>query len=207
MNSTSELIRKIATLLEHGALVSFYDAHRLVRYAHRLGEPAPGILLGLVAVHDELSTDGAQEILADYLRAAGSRIAAQYALASRVVLLRDDGKVARSQPRTTLRIELEERRVAGLRWRLDELSGPARVEKEAARDEPAPRARFLLTCLAPGAVKVRFVESQQISRRFSHSTSQAPSYRIRKMALSVVVEEEPQGSKLLLSNLDNLVDP
>lgn len=207
MNSVPELIQKIAALLEQGALVSFYDAHRLVRHAHRLGEPAPGILLGLVAVHDELSTDGAQEILADYLRAAGSRIAVQYALASRVVLLRDDGKIARTQPRTTLRIELEERRVAGLRWGLQELSGPARVEKEATRDEPAPRARFLLTCLAPGTVKVRFGESQHTVRRFSHSASQAPSNKTRKMTLSVVVEEELKSSKLLLSNLDNLVDP
>lgn len=178
----------MSALLESGALVSFYDAHRMIRVAKNLGEPRNVVVLGFVALHDDSSTDGARALFAEYLRSAGARLRAQQELAVRPILLKDDGKIARAAPGTTLHLELEEKRVAGLRWTVRSMEGPASIERMPNQDEAAPRARFELQCQRAGLVRLTFAEIEPDGSIYSHAQSRRPTYEPRSMSLTVIVE-------------------
>ncbi|MEO1174106.1 MAG: hypothetical protein AAFX94_18970 [Myxococcota bacterium] len=188
MSTFNELLISTGTLLDSGALVSFHDAHRLVRAAVRLGEPRNAVLLGFITLHDEQSTDGAKEIFARYLTSAGARLRAQSELADREIVLRDHEKIARCAPGTALTLALEERRNAGMRWALQKLTGPGEVDRLANREEAAPRARFSVRCTEPGRIDLTLREEDQVGSRLSHAASQRPRSETRVMCLTVIVD-------------------
>ncbi|MEL6546077.1 MAG: hypothetical protein AAFQ82_15725 [Myxococcota bacterium] len=188
MRSLDELVSQVSELLDSGALISFHDAHRLVRCAKQLGEPRNSVVLGLLALHDGHSTDGAKALFTEYLRSAGARLQAQSELAERPIVLRDSGKIARSAPGQTLLLELEEKRTAGLRWHVTSLEGPGSATRRPNQDEAAPRARFEVQFRAPGLVHIELQESKQDGPAMSHAHSRQPTYAPRKMTLTVIVE-------------------
>ncbi len=188
VKTLEELVTRVSALLESGALVTFHDAHKMIRTAKNLGEPRNVVVLGFVALHDENSTDGARSLFSEYLRSAGARLRAQQELAARPILLKDDGKIARTAPGSTVRLELEERRVAGLRWTPRALQGPGQIERAPNVDEAAPRARFALHCTRPGLIRLSLDEVEPDGSIYSHAKSRTPTFDTRTMSLTVIVE-------------------
>jgi hypothetical protein len=135
--------------------ISFLDVVMLLRRSRQVGAPVNDELVALVALHDAPhTTDGARGILGEYLSGWAKRQQTQRDLGARTVLKRDSGKTARVAAGSSVRVELEERRGAGYRWEVKEISGPGSCEPVVEAGADLARAVFTMKAPQPGTVRV-----------------------------------------------------
>lgn len=174
-------------LLHFPEPVSFLDAVMLVRHARKTGEPREEELRALITLHDAPhTTDGARDVLRDFLGGWAKRQARQRTLGARVLTARDTGKTARVTAGTTLVIELGERRGKGCRWEVLACEGPGECVRDPSSEVSPSRATYLLHCQRPGQIHLTLAE---------RSGAGAPPPASEDLILTVVVEApsgEPQ---------------
>ena len=134
MVESARLVELVEGLIATGGPISFYDAMTVVHRARAAGDLRDAALEALVRLHDStIVTDGAREILAEFLRVYVARLSEARARAQRPITLADHNKTARAKVGEVLELELEERAGFGFRWDVDRCSADIHVERLEAR--------------------------------------------------------------------------
>jgi len=165
----------IGSLLQCPDPISYYDAFTLTRQL-RGQDPSNRVLGALIQLHDaDHATDGAREVLAEFLHGFAMRQENQRLIAQRAITAKDNGKTARAMAGDRLALHLEERRAAGYRWEVEQRVGPASVKRDPASAETQSTAIFVVQLQRPGKLELLFEErpppagapqDEQENRRF-----------------------------------------
>ncbi|MBI5509189.1 MAG: hypothetical protein HY903_10585 [Deltaproteobacteria bacterium] len=154
---------EIAALIESGGPISFYDAMGVVRSARAEGDLREPALAALIGLHDSnIATDGAREVLGEFLRVCAGRVQEERARAARTITLDDDGMTARATAGATLALTLDERAGSGHRWEVTKVQGPAyvdRLPRDPGGVAAPPVARFRVRLPRAGLVQLSFAEA------------------------------------------------
>jgi len=150
----------VRRLLASPEPISFLDAVMVIRHVRKTGDPFEREVQSLIHLHDAPhTTDGAREVLADFLSGWARKQELERLLGGRVIIARDTGKKARVSEGTTVVLEFTERRGKGYRWEVERCEGPGRCTRDARSDETPSTAVFLLVCESPGQVYLTLRES------------------------------------------------
>ena len=172
----------IAGLLETSEPVSFYDAQTLIRQLRVQEDPPDLIIAALMQLHDaDNTTDGAREVLADYLRGCAARQENQRLLAQRPITLRDSGKTARVLLGDRLELHLDEQRSAGYRWEVTARRGGVQVARSTRSHDFASTSVFDVSCARTGSLEVELEEKPPPAAQTDEASMP------RRFALTVVV--------------------
>ena len=148
----------IRNLLLAGEPVSFYDALMILRELGRR-EPSSAELGALLRLEgDPRTTDGAREILTEYLRNLAARHARERTLGSAAITLEASGRRVRAPVGGTLHLELDERRGAGFRWELSRQQGPLQCRRQPNESGGTRQASFEVTLLREGKGSLQLQE-------------------------------------------------
>lgn len=177
----------LAHLCQAPEPVTFYDVQLLVRRLPRGHDLPESVLHGLVTLHDAANaTDGAREILADFLRTYASRLARQQALANGPLLFKHSGQCARGLVGQSLTLVLDEHRGAGYRWEVVLIVGPVQCRRVADTAVEPPTARFTVSLLRRGRARIVL---REMSPPLQAATRPMPSARQpRSFELDIVIE-------------------
>ena len=163
LGEASELAQYVAGLVEGGEPITFYDALELTRRARQDGELDAPTIARLIAAHDaEQSTDGARNILFDYLRAYARRLASERELGARTITLEDGNRLARAAVGSSLRVQLPLWRPT-LQWRLCHQSGPGKCREERPAAISLPYTEFVIELDRPGRSRFELEERSDAS--------------------------------------------
>lgn len=103
--------------------VTFLDAIKLVR---RIKQLDSSDLDALVQLHDHArATNGAKEVLGDFLRGKAQSMAYERAYSERVLTLEDSGRTVRARVGHTLRLLLDTRSHRGGAWKVQSINDDA----------------------------------------------------------------------------------
>ena len=174
-------------LREDSAPTTFLDALRLTRHAKAVDAAD---LQALVELHDAPSTtEGAREVLADFLRGRALSMAHERHQAERTLTIQDSGKMVRGRKGGVIRVQLETRSHRGgnwevknqtdnITWELVGLDGDRRYTHGEIKLKKRGTGRLeLIEVLAPP--------------KKSHARSQQPADEVRAFNLDIVIEGEP----------------
>jgi hypothetical protein len=145
MVESRRLAEHIAGLNGTGGPISFYDAMIVVRRARAVGQLRDEALTALMALHDsDIVTDGARQILNEFLKVYAERVAAERARAARPITLDDDQQTVRAAVGDILEVELTERAGLGFLWETPKSPRGVYVYRVATR--PTDKPGSLVAC-------------------------------------------------------------
>jgi hypothetical protein len=180
-------LREQAELLRQDSTpTTFLDAMRLVRRATALDADE---LQALVELHDAPNTtDGAREVLADFLRGRALTMAHERANADRTLTLLDSGKMLRGRQGQVIKIQLDTRSHRGGIWEVKDKS--KHVDFTYQGLDAARRYTMAEIILKkPGKAHIELVEHLAPPKK-SHARSQKPTDEDRIFRLDIAIESE-----------------
>ncbi len=183
-------VREQALLLQKdGAPTTFLDALQLVRRPQALTAED---IEALIALHDaKTTTDGAREVIADFLRGQAQSMAHERQHADRLLTLADSGKSIRGRKGTALQLKLETRTHRGGIWDVKSKSDHV-VWEFLGLDKDRRYTLSQIKLERGGTAHIELVELLAPPKK-SHARSQKPVDDERTFTLEVVIESERQA--------------
>lgn len=171
--------------------MTFLDALRLVRQApHATAED----LQALLALYDDRGiTDGAREVLGDFLKGRARDLAHERLASEKVLTMSDSGKTVRVRKGHRIELKLPTRPHRGGVW---ELKTPAEDVSWVPSGFDTDRRHTLgaLVLDEPGRFSIELAEALAPPKK-SHAKSQKPADEDRLFKLEVIVEAEAPKKK------------
>lgn len=162
MPESRRLLEQLASLAATDGPISFYDALGVVRRARTAGALPDEVLSALMTLHDAANlTDGAREILREFLASCAHRVAEERSRTSRPLTLADHLQTVRAVVGDALELALEERAGQGFRWRVAACPSGVSVDRIGSRatDQPGVAAAcFRVRLGRPGHLAVTLEE-------------------------------------------------
>lgn len=180
----SQVRAEVGELMSSGMPTTFLDALRLTR---RLKQPVSADLDALLQLHDHPSTtDGARDVLADFLRGRAQAMAHERSLGERVITLADSGKTVRAKVGVGLRVHLDTRAHRGGAWQMtNNASGVTWVASGMDTERRYTVGELRLT--HAGTYSIALAEALSPPKR-SHAKSQTPADEDRVFTLEIIIE-------------------
>lgn len=178
-------VRDQARLLrKDDAPTTFLDALRLVRKPNALDGDD---IEALIALHDApTTTDGAREVIADFLRGQALVMAHERHHSGRLLTLADHGKSIRGRQGTALQVKLETRSHRGGIWDVKTKSDHV-VWEFLGLDKDRRYTLGQIKLEKGGTGRIELVELLAPPKK-SHARSQKPVDTERTFALEIAIE-------------------
>ncbi len=171
-------------LREDSAPTTFLDALRLLRHAKSLDAED---LQALVALHDDPgTTEGAREVLADFLRGRAQSMAHERTQAERMLTMQDSGKTVRGRKGGVIRVQLETRSHRGGIWEVKSKTEHITWEFVGLDSD----RRYTLGEIKldkRGSARLELIEMLAPPKK-SHARSQRPTDEARVFTLEIAIE-------------------
>ncbi len=181
-------LRDQAELLRHDdAPTTFLDALRLVRSAKVVDAED---LEALVLLHDApATTEGAREVLADFLRGRAQSMAHERSQAGRTLTILDSGKTVRGRKGGSIKVQLDTRSHRGGSWEVKSKTDNI-TWQVLGLDSDRRYTHGEIKLDRRGAAKLELVEMLAPPKK-SHARSQQPTDEVRAFTLEIAIEGDP----------------
>ncbi|HSI04936.1 MAG: hypothetical protein ACAI38_15545 [Myxococcota bacterium] len=180
----SSLRDQVQLLHQDNAPTTFLDALRLVRNVKSLDAED---LQALMELHDAATTtDGAREVLADFLRGRAQSMAHERNQADRTLTILDSGKTVRGRKGGSIRVHLETRSHRGGIWEVMSKTDNITWEFVGLDDE----RRYTMGEIKlekRGTARIELMEVLAPPKK-SHARSQRPTDEVRVFNLEIAIE-------------------
>jgi hypothetical protein len=178
-------LRDQVQLLQHdSAPTTFLDALRLVRNVKSLDAEDLQALMGL---HDAANTtEGAREVLADFLRGRAQSMAHERNQADRTLTILDSGKTVRGRKGGSIRVQLDTRSHRGGIWEVKSKTDNITWEF-VSLDSDRRYTLGEIKLQERGAARIELTEMLAPPKK-SHARSQRPTDEVRVFTLEIVIE-------------------
>mgnify|MGYP006271571661 CR=1 FL=1 len=155
-----ELQQVLGELLGGTSPVVFVDAVEVTRWLRRLADLGEPLLQSTLALHDAPhTTDGAREVLGEFLQSYAARVGAEQERATRPLTLADSGKIVRAKRGSQLHLDLPARVGTGYQWAVARKQGPINMKPEPAKPGARARVRWQIALSRRGYARVALVET------------------------------------------------
>lgn len=181
-------LRDQADLLRHdSAPTTFLDAFRLVRHVKSLDAED---LRALMELHDAATTtEGAREVLADFLRGRALSMAHERHQADRTLTIADSGKTVRGRKGGSIKVQLDTRSHRGGVWEVKSKTDNISWDFVGLDSD----RRYTLGEIKldkRGTARIELTETLAPPKK-SHARSQRPTDEVRVFNLEITIEGEP----------------